>query len=286
MNWDDARVFLAVARAGSLRGAASALDLGLATVARRVERLEAALGVPLFLRNQSGYRLSDEGASLVSRAEALEAAAHAFDAGASARSQIAGQVRLATAETLAAELILPALPRLLGRHPRLSLALSTDIASVDLNRHEADLALRMQVPLQGHVTRQRLTRLGYGLYGKAEMVAAHDGGAQVPLIGWDASHANLPAARWVTARLAGRSPVLTTTTLSAQATAAQTGLGLAVLPDFLGRRLGLTRAGDETGLTQDMWLVIHRDLATVPRVRAVADFLHDLIAEHRALLAG
>ena len=78
--WDDVPVFLAVARSGSLSGAASALSLGLATVSRRVERLEACLGRPLFLRHHTGYRLTEEGAALVERAEEMEAAARAFGA--------------------------------------------------------------------------------------------------------------------------------------------------------------------------------------------------------------
>lgn len=108
--WDDARAFLAVARQGTLSGAASELSLGIATLSRRIERLEKALNLPLFVRQQTGYQLTDEGAGLVERAEALEAAAAAFAYGVATHAQMAGKVRLATAENLAAGLILPALP--------------------------------------------------------------------------------------------------------------------------------------------------------------------------------
>ncbi len=60
-NWDDARIFLAIARAGTLSGAADKMNMGIATVSRRLDRLEQALNVPLFSRHQSGYRLTDDG---------------------------------------------------------------------------------------------------------------------------------------------------------------------------------------------------------------------------------
>ena len=110
--WDDVSVFLAVARAGSLSGAASALSIGLATVSRRVQRLEACLGDPLFLRHHTGYRLTEEGAALVERAEEMEAAAQAFGSGLPEEPEVSGTVSLATAENLATALILPELPRL------------------------------------------------------------------------------------------------------------------------------------------------------------------------------
>ena len=67
-NWDDARIFLAIARAGTLSGAADKMNMGIATVSRRLDRLEQSLKVPLFSRHQSGYRLTDDGEALLARA--------------------------------------------------------------------------------------------------------------------------------------------------------------------------------------------------------------------------
>src|SRR5690606_36973255 len=110
--WDDARVFLAIARNGTLSGAANALNMGVATASRRLDRLEAALGVPLFSRHQNGYRLTDDGEALLERAEALEHAGHAFGDAAQQQEHVAGCVRLATAENLANPLIIPSLSTL------------------------------------------------------------------------------------------------------------------------------------------------------------------------------
>ena len=105
MNWDDVRVFLAVARTGTLTHAATHLKLGVATVTRRSDRLETDLGVKLFSRHQSGYFITDEGAALLSRAETLEQAGQAFET--TEVNQVMGHVRLATAENLANPLIIP-----------------------------------------------------------------------------------------------------------------------------------------------------------------------------------
>src|SRR3546814_16289569 len=94
--WDEARIFLAIARGGTVSGAAIALGMGVATVSRRLDRLEAALGVPLFSRHQNGYRLTDDGDMLLERAEALEHAGQAFGEDAQQQGRVSGCERLAT----------------------------------------------------------------------------------------------------------------------------------------------------------------------------------------------
>ncbi|MFM4649677.1 LysR family transcriptional regulator [Aeromonas bivalvium] len=288
--WDDARVFLAIARSGTLSGAAHALRMGVATVSRRLDRLEAALGLPLFSRHQQGYRLTDDGEALLERAEALEHAGLAFGEAGQQRGQVAGTVRLATAENLANPLIIPSLPTLFAQHPELRVDLVTGVQTVNLHRRDADLAVRMVKPDAGNLTIKRLGTLGFGLYGARTYVDTRQAGTDVAnfeqddFIGWSESNGHLPAARWMTRMLRGRPCRLETGTLAAQLAAARAGMGLAVLPHFLARQTGLVCLQPELGVDQPIWLVLHSDLAHSRRVRAVADHLIALFEHSRAAL--
>jgi DNA-binding transcriptional LysR family regulator len=290
--WDDTRAFLAVMRTGTLTAASSELGVGLATLSRRIERLEDALGVPLFVRQQSGYQLTDDGAELVPKAEAMEAAANALRAGAQSRLEIAGTVRLATAENLASGLILPNMGHLRASHPGLSLEIVTDIATVNLHRRDADLALRLVKPERGNVTLQRVGMLGYGLYGSERYVEtrsdAFDAGNfdSDAFIGWGEAYFHLPAAQWIERVLQGRAPAVTTTSLSSQIAAAKADLGLAVLPHFLARDASLVCIKRDLALDQPIYLVTQSDLAQVPRIKVVADFLRSVVQDHRDRLSG
>ena len=290
--WDDTRTFLAVARHGTLSGAAAELHLGIATLSRRIERLEKALQLPLFVRMQSGYQLTEEGAGLIEKAEALEAAAAAFTTGVSQQAQMTGRVRLATAENLATELILPALPEFCRQHPGITLELVTDITTVNLHRRDADLAIRMVKPERGHVTLRRLGTLGYGLYGSFDYVAqrkpSSDAGGydSDAFITWGEMQSYLPAAQWSERILQGREPALTTTSVSTQVAAAKAGLGLAVLPHFVALNAGLVCVTSNIGIDQPIYLVIQTDLTQSGRIRAVADFMADLVSRNRDRLKG
>lgn len=111
IHWDDTRIFLAVARVGTLSSASKMLGIGIATTSRRLDRLEEALGFRLFSRDQIGYKLTDEGMALISQAEALEQAGSAFGEAAQINdNDVSGNVRLATAQGFADHLIIPALP--------------------------------------------------------------------------------------------------------------------------------------------------------------------------------
>ena len=290
--WDDIRAFLAVARAGTLSGAASAMAVGIATVSRRIERLEGALAQPLFIRQQSGYRLTEDGLALIGRAEEMEAASLALTAGLRGDRPISGTVRLATAENLATELIAPALGPFRASYPHLTLEIVTDIATVNLHRRDADIALRMVKPDRGNVSLQRLGTLGYGLYGAPAYLAQRGDVAETSrfetdcFIGWAETHANLPAAQWIERILQGRAPSATTTSLATQRALCESGIGLAVLPHFLAAPRGLICVARDLGIDQPIWLVTQSDLAKSRRVEAVAAFLRGLVHTHKAALSG
>ena len=292
MVWDDTRAFLAVARCGTLSAAAQNLNVGIATLSRRIERLESALKLPLFVRQQSGYELTEDGAELIEKAEAVEAAAHAFAVGADTQAQMSGQVRLATAENLATELILPELPAFRAQYPDLLVELVTDISTANLHRRDADLALRMVRPERGNVTLRGLGTLGYGLYCSRAYELRRETNPDLgcyetdDFITWGEMYSHLPTAQWIERVLRGRRPALTTTSLATQVAAAKAGIGLALLPHFIARDSGLVCIDDDLGVDQPIYLVIQTDLAKSRRIRALADFLTDVVARNSGRLGG
>ncbi|MFS2019466.1 LysR family transcriptional regulator, partial [Massilia sp. CT11-108] len=166
MDWNDLKYFLEVARGGSLTRAADVLRVSQSTVGRRIAELEARLATRLFARYQTGYHLTDEGRELLGRAEAVEDNMLAFERGASGLSPgVSGLVRLATSDNLASDLVIPALPRFVARHPQLRLEIVTTTAAVELGRRDADLALRLVRPSHGNLKARRLGAMSYGVYG-------------------------------------------------------------------------------------------------------------------------
>ncbi|KZK89196.1 HTH-type transcriptional regulator GltR [Pseudovibrio sp. Ad5] len=290
--WDDTKAFLAVARTGTLSAAAQHLHIGVATLSRKIDRLEETLKIPLFVRHQSGYQLTEDGRELLAKAEALEAAAAAFSSGAKAQAGISGKLRLATAENLATHLILPALPELRTSYPDLHIEILTDVSSVNLHRRDADLAIRMVKPESGNVTLRRLGTLGFGLYASKEYLLKRTelekpaGYEDDDCISWSEAQAHLAAAQWIRRALKGREPAVLTSSLATQVVAAKAGLGLAVLPHFLAAEAGLVCVEANIGVDQQIYLVMHSDLAHSPRMRVMADFLADLIIKNRARLSG
>jgi DNA-binding transcriptional LysR family regulator len=293
VDWNDLKYFLEVARGGSLTRAAGVLRVSQSTVGRRIAELEARLSTRLFARHQTGYHLTDEGRELLGRAEAVEDNMLAFERGASGLSPgVSGMVRLATSDNLASDLVIPALPRFVARHPQLRLEIVTTTAAVELGRRDADLALRLVRPSHGNLKARRLGAMAYGVYGHRDYLARHPAPSDDPLAGraiitWDEAHAHLPAAQWLARRMPDAHVVLAVSTLRAQIAAARAGLGLAHIPDLLVADPDLVRVLAPGDVFSDgVWLVMHADLAASSRVRAVADFLAETVEGARAALAG
>ncbi|WP_225770777.1 LysR family transcriptional regulator [Inquilinus sp. Marseille-Q2685] len=283
MDWDDVRYAVALARHGSLSATARALGVNHATVSRRLDGLERALGRPLFDRRPDGYRPNAAGAAVLAEAKAMEAGALALlrrlDR---VKAGPAGPVRLTTARTLALGFLIDRLDGLRRRHPGIELELVLETRITSLARREAEIALRLGRPADSALVGRRVATIAYRAYAAPAVAAEAATGGVPPLIG-DAEGES--EAAWLVRHHPGRPMAFRCDSQMAQAAAARAGWGVALLPRFLGDPDPGLAPVDLPALPppREVWLLIRPDLAEVPRVRAVADALADLFRESRAL---
>lgn len=288
-NWDDLRLFLAVARAGSLSGAARALGVNHSTVFRRIAAFEAALGVRLFDRLPNGYVLTAAGEEMQAGALRVEAEIDALGRKVTGRDlRLSGTVRITTVDMLALWLLPRHLASFRRAYPGIEIELMVGNATLSLGRREADVALRVGNQPPETLVGRRVGRLVFAVYGSASGsppgVAAPL--AEQPWIGFDAEHAAL--ARRFAAFLPAVRPVFRVNSVAAAIAATRAGLGLAPLPCGLADlEPDLVRiAALPESFTLDLWLLTHEDLRRTARIRAFLDFLAEALAGEASLLEG
>ncbi|PAK13331.1 LysR family transcriptional regulator [Burkholderia ubonensis] len=280
MNWDDARIFVALHRERTLRAAARALDIDQATVGRRLAALEHALGATLFLRTSSGYELTPVGRIAIRAAEAMEQSAHDLvrhTQGVDKR--LAGEVKLSTTDALAQEYVMPAIERLHAKHPDVSVLLDTTTQVLNLAKREADIAIRTVKPRNPDLLARRLASWEVGLFASPDYVRRH--GEPVPgerfaghdLVVYQPHFAKARVPSFVGEPLAnGRIVARLNTNLTLRA-ALKAGLGLCEIPVSMGERDGLVRVWPDRAndAQYEIWLVTHEDLRHTARIRATID---------------
>lgn len=289
MDWDDLRVFLAVARRESLSAAGKALRIDPATVGRRIARLEDSLGARLFVKSPQGYALTETGARLVPRAEAAEAALRGLDEAAETPEGLTGQIRLGAPDGCANYLLPQVLAQMCDRHPGLEVQLVALPRVFNLSKREADMAIGVSRPEAGRLVVQKLTDYRLHLAASRSYLAAH-----API----ATRADLKAHRLVgyipdmifdkeldyLAELGLAAPPLASNSVSVQLNFLRAGAGVGVVHDFaLPAAPDLQRIlPDDISLTRSFWLIRHADDARVPRLTRFAE---DLVRLCRAEMA-
>jgi DNA-binding transcriptional LysR family regulator len=296
IDWNDLRGVLAIARAGSLQGAARALGVHPSTVFRRLNGLEAALGVRLFERLPGGYALTAAGEDMQVSAERMEQELQGLELrllGGDVR--LSGSLRVTTTDTLAEALLMPLLQSFRAAYPGIELELVTSNAFFNLSRREADVALRpgSRQPDEAMVGR-RLAAIAVAVYGAGTYLGGRSPPASPAdlaghaLISGDSSLAHLPAVRWLVEIAPADAVILRCNSWLAQRAAVRAGLGLAALPCFLADPdPELTRVLPPVpAIAGELWLLTHPGLRRTARVRAFMDHLAAAIRAKRAWLEG
>lgn len=286
MQWDDLKYFLALFRSGTLSAAARTLGAEHSTVARRIASLEEGLGMRLFERSGRGFSLTAEGEAIADIAARVEEETLNIARVAQGRqSDLAGVVRISAPPTFASRFIAPRLTALRRRYPGIELELAGDSRAISLSRRDADIAIRLSRPTTGSIVTRRVGTMAFGLYGQRDYLAK-TAACDRDFLGYDDSLDHVLQQQWLRRlepdlRLAFRSNELTTLH-----EAAATGMGLAVLPRFLGdpdERLAMV-ATPSPPPSRELWLLVHPDLRRSPRIRAVLDHIVDIVLAGRAIL--
>lgn len=289
LNWDHLQVFLAVARQGQMLEASRKLGLNHATVARRIEVLEAALGTPLFHRRPNGSALTDAGEHLVPTAERVEAEVLAALARLSAtEAEPSGTVRIGVPDGLGNLFLARELGLLATRYANLVIELVPLPRSFSLSRREADLAIGLDRPTHGRLTISKLTDYTLGLYAapaylrRAGPVAGEDDLANhAGVIGVD-DYAYASALDYM-AFLQGRvRSVFRCAGAVGQVEAVRAGAGIGILHDFaVADCPDLVRVLPAIVFQRTYWLLSHPDSHEVRRVAACREFITQRVREER-----
>ena len=275
MDWSDVKIFLAIARNGTLGAAARALGQSQPTMGRRLKALEAAVGHALFQRTSDGFVLTDEGSAVLQHAERMEEEAVSFERELDGQGkQLEGTLRIASSDWFGTHVLTPILARLVADNPRLTIELLTDARIYSLARREADLAVRIAPFKESGVLQRRLTRLDYGLYREARAAPPEPGsGLGAALVTMDHAFETFPDAQWLRETFPKATVAFRSNSREAQARAVLSGAGVAVLPDLLARTMaGLVRVAIEPPPpARDVWIGYHGDLRRLRRLRVVLD---------------
>jgi DNA-binding transcriptional LysR family regulator len=290
MNWDDVRIFLAVARAGQILGAARRLELNHATVSRRLAALEEALGAKLFRRHTAGSELTAAGTRFLGIAERMEAdmiAARSELAGED--EEVSGNVRIGAPDGFGVAYLAPRLGRLTAEHRQLSIQLVPVPRSFSLSRREADIAITVERPSEGRLVAAKLVDYSLGLYasrayaernglpGNAAELARHS------LVGYVGDLVASPSLDYAAEFSADWSARFAISSAMGQVEAVRSGAGIGILHTFIARGApDLVQVKAVAPIRRAYWLVYHESVRPLRRVQAVAGFIAGQVAkDHR-----
>ncbi|MCD2518374.1 LysR family transcriptional regulator [Massilia sp. G4R7] len=281
-------MFLAVAQGGTVRAAATALDVNHATILRAIGRLERKLAARLFDKLATGYRLTEAGSDIVELAAQMAATSSRIEARVFGRDQkVSGSLKFTLPVSFATDLLMPTLAEFRARYPDIALEILSSTSIVNLGNREADVALRVVVgnaTPPGQLYGVRLCGFGVGYYVSRALAQATS-----PSAAWLLGPDDAVPSDWTTdgtIRMAA-TPVRFTE-MRSQFEAARAGMGISLLPCFLGDGdPALVRvAGSPVRRIGDIWLLTHSDTRRTRRVRLLCDAVRGAVEKHADRLAG
>ncbi|MGI3902437.1 MAG: LysR family transcriptional regulator [Janthinobacterium lividum] len=284
IDWQDVRIFVTLARHGSLSAAARTLSVNHATISRRLQSLEESLGEKLVERRREGYVLTPAGAHALEAASDMEQAAHVLGRG-TLDGAPSGLVRINAPPALSIGFLTSRLVTLAARHPRLDIDLTSNHRPISLERHEADIAIRFGRPGDGDVVARPLVTVGYGFYGTDEACRSVEAGTDPVFVGFNEAAAHLREATWIARHFPRARLVFRTNDQFAQSIAARSGAGFVLLPHYIGRSDPLLRVCELGAVPprKDVFLLTRRRDRKTPSIRAVADEVVGMFEQAREL---
>ena len=295
-DWNDIRIFLAIARTGSALAAARELQLNQTTVTRRIDALEHTLGATLFTRGARGSDLTELGKALMPHAQVMEHAALALDgeAGRLHRDQ-GGEIRVTAPEVIMSAFVGKLTSRFRVSHPNVRFAYLSAEHRLDLSLGEADVAFRAGGVLEGDtLVCQSLPEISWAIYASSAYAKCRELPCEISvlkghaIIAYAGPIAQMPHLKSFTSQVRECDVVGSSNNVPNMAGMIRAGLGLGLLPCFVGDvKSDLIRClVPSEGLVTPWWIVASREAANLRRVRDFMAFSADQLRPLRGALGG
>jgi len=289
MNWDDVRIFLAVARTGQILAASRRLGLNHATLSRRLTSLEESLQSRLFVRRTNGCELTAEGEVFLASAERMETEMLSVQANLGRTdTAIAGTVRVGAPDGFGVSFLAPRMGRLIERHPELKIQLVPVPRSFSLSQREADIAITLERPEQGRLVSAKLTDYTLGLYASRSyaelnsLPADAEGLKQHRRIGYVEDLIFSQSLNFTGEVMRNWNAAFEISSATGQTEAVLSGAGIGILHDYIARQHPeLVRILPDVSIRRAYWTTFHESARELVRVRTVSDFLQELVAAER-----
>ena len=283
IDWSDIPFVLSVCEAGSLAGAARMMEVNHSTVFRRIEGVEKRLGVRLFERQSHGYVMTPAGELFYERAILLCEGMNQIELELGGKDlRLEGHLTITTTDSLL-HVLTPVISRFQDAHPDVELRILVDVRALDLSRRDADIALRPTLNPPEHWIGRKLTQIQCATYAHVkycEQIKAQSPQTRRWLM-LDDDLDQSPMSRISAIRKHADAPVTILSTVMGLYDAVRSGLGLAVLPCYLGDRAGSLKRFDEPdqSVVWDLWLLAHPDVRRSARVKAFFEFASEHMAD-------
>jgi DNA-binding transcriptional LysR family regulator len=290
VDTENLRFLLEVARTGRLREAAARLRVDETTVSRRISRLEQELGVRMFDRTPQGWRITEPGRLVIPHAEAIESSvSRAMEAVVSRPGDLSGTARILAPDAFGANVLVPGLRPMLDAHPALSLEIITATSHDLITARDFDVAVTLERPSPRSAAVQHLTDYELRCFASRDYLDRHGMPTSIDelrrdhdLIWYVDAMLDVQPLRILEELLPRASARLQTNNITGQHSAARAGLGVALLPAYIGATDPelVDVLPDELRISRTYWLVVPRDLSELLRVRAITEAIHSLVGQH------
>lgn len=284
-DWDDLRFFLAVAREGTVSGAAKRLAVNYSTVIRRITHFEEKAGHALFERTPHGYELTAEGNSLLESAGQIEEQFLGLERQLYGNNtRLNGTIRIGLTEHLAS-LLMDDLADFSRQHPDIELQLMTNLEEINLARRDADIALRFTNSPPEHLVCRKVTTVEANIYAAQSYLKFADEGLELTdhsWIGWDEQYAGGTTAKYIENYLPeGVSVGCRVNSGMALNNAMCAGLGIGYMWCFVAEQCSeLTKLRPELeNVSMGLWVLLHKDLMNTARIKVFSIFIEQALQQ-------
>lgn len=287
LNWDNLRYVLVVANKGSIAAAARELKVNRTTVLRRINQFQQDLNCRIFDRGDAGYVLTAEAEKMINAAREVENTLFDMQRQIAGRElRLEGELRVTTTDTFMISLLGPHLASFRDRHPHIVVDLLVTNSVLDLNRRDADIAIRPTRSPEANLVGRRLRDVEFGVYATKGCIVSATGRdlAQHRWIGFADSLSATPIGAWFNATIGLEQVCLRCDSFVAMRAAAEAGIGVAILPRFLGDASEqLIELDIKTAhLTTGLWILTHPDLVRSARVHAFVEHFSEALGQSAA----